>query len=207
MPLQKDDIDKLTWLLAWKISDASINKLVDQANKASYYYELKDSPFNRPTTWKLFALLVFIFCAWIFVFKPLFFADSWNVTDLVNTSISEKVKLGWLPPLSSFQYDVYIKDVQNAPEKKVFELVDSRWNIMARTDVVNGFWSAIFGNLGNNLSLTKDLDIANLTNGELSEDKKDNIKEILSSWLRYDIYTPKFNSFDYGGTDPIINGN
>jgi len=205
MALQKDDIDKLTSILNGKVSDRAINRIIDQANTASFYYELKDSPFNRPTTWKVFALLVFLFCSALFVIQPLFFWKNWQITDIVNKNINETVELWWLPPLTSFTYDIYIKDVVDNSEKKVFELVDLRWNIMARTDIINWYGSAIFWNLWNWLEVKKDLDIITTANGVLAEDMKENIKEILTSWLRYDIYIPEFKSFDYW-TDNIING-
>jgi len=204
MPIQKDDLDKITGILSWKLSEPAINRIIEKINKDSYYYELKDSPFNRPTVWKLFSLAVFAFCSFIFVIQPLFFWKSSSIVDIWNKSINESVALWWLPPLTSFEYQVFLKEVPNKEWQQLFELTDQRWNVFARTDIINWYWKAIFWKLSNGMELTSDNELINITNWELTADKQESIKEILKNWLKYDIYTPKFNSIDYW-VDQIIN--
>lgn len=204
MALQKDEIDKITGLLSWRISDKELNSIIERINRATFYYEMKDSHFNRPTVWKLFALLVFVFCFSVFVVQPIFFSETKSVLSIIENDVAQTVKDGWLPPLSSFKYQVSVKNVGDSSMKNVLEILDMKGNLISRADMENNYGTAIFGTIGSSTSLWKDADILNDSVAVLSEDKKSSIKEILDKWIRYDAYVPKFESMDYW-VDALIN--
>ena len=60
MALSQQDISQIQKILSDKMSDKAMNKVIDQANKASFYYDLQDSPLNRPTLAKVLALGVML---------------------------------------------------------------------------------------------------------------------------------------------------
>lgn len=210
MALSQQDISQIQKILSDKMSDKAMNKVIDQANKASFYYDLQDSPLNRPTLAKVLALGVMLMSFWISVIYPLFFAEKANLTSLANKTVESQISRWGMPPISSFTYNVNLKDYaeQGTNEKKlVLEVTDTQWNLLSKVDIVNGFGKATFGKLSDTLVISKaDRDkIMNLSRYELEEDKKESIKELLDSALQYDKTKPDFKSIDYG-VDVIING-
>ena len=204
MAITRDDTDQISNILSWKISDGKINKIIDTINKESFYYDLKDSPFNRPTVAKVFSLAIFLVCVYFFIVNPLFFTKSASVTTLVNQQIVNDVKYWQLPPVSSFEYQVYLKNTSNNGDNFVLQIADKKGNIISKADIINWYWTAIFGSLGGQYQLKNDINLINTTKWELEIDKRENIKDLIQNWLKYDIYTPKFESIDYW-VDTIIN--
>lgn len=209
-PLTQNDNNALFKILENKMSDKDINKVIEYANKKSFYYGLKDSPLNRPTLAKVVSLLVFIACIGLFAIHPLFFADKANVTNLANSIVDESLARGWVPPVTSFSFAAKITDMwsNNGETKQILEISDSNWKLLVKEDIINWYGKATFGKLWENLTLAnEDKDaIMQMSRLALEENMKSSIKDFLDNSLEYDNLLPELDKFNYG-VDTLINGN
>lgn len=208
MALTPQDNNLLAKILEDKMSEKDINKVIDLANKKSFYYGLKDSPLNRPSLAKVASLWVFIFCMWLFAIQPLFFADKANVENLSNELVESSLSRGGIPPVSSFKFSVNVKDagIEWGNIKQTVEIVDSHGQTLAKSDLVNGYWTAVFGKLSESLQISSEdrEKIMNMSRFELEDDKKALIKDFLDNALEYSSFIPEIKSVDYG-VDTLIN--
>lgn len=142
MALTQADNAALQKLLEDKMSDRAVNRIIDRANKESFYYDLKDSPLNRPTIAKVLTLVVLFFCMGFFVIYPLFFADKAKIIDLANSEVNAQIERGGMPPISSFTFSATVKDFAepgSGETKNVLEITDANGEILSKVDLVNGF--------------------------------------------------------------------
>lgn len=209
-PLTQNDNNALFKILENKMSDKDINKVIDFANKKSFYYGLKDSPLNRPTLSKVVSLLVFIVCIGIFAVHPLFFADKANITNLANGIVEDALQRGWVPPVTSFVFTAKITDMWSdaGQTKQVLEITDNNWRLLVKEDILNGYGKATFWKIWENLTLAnEDKDsIMQMSRLALEENMKSSIKDFLDNSLEYDNLLPELDKFNYG-VDTLINGN
>lgn len=179
----------------------SITFIINKIHNESEIHDYWDSPYTRPTFFKILTLSFSILLFFILVINPLFKVLFSN--ESIEIKKEEIISERWIPSSKDFAFDVELKD--NWDWKKEILLYRPNTTLLLwRTDIENNKWYIVSTMIWNLELYSKEKTIITNSNSNLRDDIKAWIIDIINNNISVDDKYLEFKSIDFW-VDKIIN--